>query len=120
MKHIKLQIKTLVLLADADCTHSLFCLFLPGSRVCLIPFFRALLLMPFQVWDVLTDYERLPEFVPNLAICERLPTPEGLPKAIIRLRQVRLTITACAHTVNTSSAPLTLYQGFGRIYLYCL
>ena len=27
-----------------------------------------------DVWGVLTDYEALPRFVPNLEICERLPS----------------------------------------------
>ena len=42
-----------------------------------------------QVYKVLTDYERLPEFVPNLAITERVPLPEGSPPNLVRLRQVR-------------------------------
>jgi Polyketide cyclase / dehydrase and lipid transport len=42
-----------------------------------------------EVWAVLTDYERLPEFVPNLAHSERLETPPGVPKRVARLRQVR-------------------------------
>ena len=29
--------------------------------------------MPAQVWAVLTDYDRLVEFVPNLEACEKLP-----------------------------------------------
>ncbi|KAK9823512.1 hypothetical protein WJX72_003333 [[Myrmecia] bisecta] len=43
---------------------------------------------PADVWDVLTDYQRLPEFVPNLAICERLARPAGAPARVVRLRQV--------------------------------
>lgn len=42
-----------------------------------------------EVWQVLTDYERLPEFVPNLAISERLETPPRAPKRLVRLRQVQ-------------------------------
>jgi hypothetical protein len=41
------------------------------------------------VYDVLTDYERLPEFVPNLAITERVQLPEGSPPNLVRLRQVQ-------------------------------
>eukprot|EP00741_Cyanophora_paradoxa_P010711 tig00020538_g10353.t1 len=37
-----------------------------------------------QIWDVLTDYESLPKFIPNLARCERLEHPTGG----IRLLQV--------------------------------
>ena len=37
-----------------------------------------------QVWRVLTDYDRLAEFVPNLAHCERVG---GAPPGRIRLRQ---------------------------------
>ena len=44
---------------------------------------------PEEVWQVLTDYERLPEFVPNLAVSERLPTPAGAPDRLVRLRQVQ-------------------------------
>ena len=41
-----------------------------------------------DVWDVLTDYEKLPEFVPGLAVCERLPQVAGAPSRLVRLRQV--------------------------------
>ena len=40
-----------------------------------------------QVWRVLTDYERLAEFVPNLERCVRLPRG---PNGRVRLRQARL------------------------------
>lgn len=46
--------------------------------------------MHLQVWDVLTDYEALPNFVPNLALCERLPLPKGVRSGLTRLRQVCL------------------------------
>ena len=42
-----------------------------------------------QVWAVLTDYERLPEVVPNLAVCERIQTPSGMSSRVTRLRQVQ-------------------------------
>ena len=45
-----------------------------------------------QVWDVLTDYEALPEFVPNLALCERLSVPAAMGSRLTRLRQVH-----CGH-----------------------
>lgn len=32
---------------------------------------------PRQVWQTLTDYERLPEFVPNLHSTRRVPHPDG-------------------------------------------
>jgi len=38
-----------------------------------------------QVWDVLTNYEALPTFVPNLERCERLPSPKP---GVVRLRQI--------------------------------
>ena len=41
-----------------------------------------------DVWKTLTDYERLPEFLPGLAGCQRLPPVEGAPKRLIRLRQI--------------------------------
>ncbi|CAL8464995.1 g4530 [Coccomyxa elongata] len=44
--------------------------------------------IPEEVWDVLTDYEALPEFVPNLALCERLAVPAALGTRLTRLRQV--------------------------------
>lgn len=44
-----------------------------------------------QVWDVLTDYENLPAFVPNLMVCERLPVPPEYAGRVVRLRQVRVT-----------------------------
>lgn len=40
------------------------------------------------VWDVLTDYERLSEFIPNLALCERVQLPASAPSRFTRLRQV--------------------------------
>jgi len=39
---------------------------------------------------VLTDYERLPEVVPNLAVCERVQTPTGMSSRVTRLRQVSI------------------------------
>jgi hypothetical protein len=42
-----------------------------------------------QVWDVLTAYEQLPTFVPNLMLCERLPVPFEYAGRVVRLRQVR-------------------------------
>ena len=41
-----------------------------------------------DVWDVLTDYEALPQFIPNLVACERLPLPPGASERMVRLRQV--------------------------------
>ena len=46
------------------------------------------LLQPPQVWDVLTAYEQLPSFVPNLMLCERLPVPFEYAGRVVRLRQV--------------------------------
>ena len=37
---------------------------------------------------MLTDYEALPEFVPNLVLCERLPLPKEAASRMVRLRQV--------------------------------
>ena len=37
---------------------------------------------------MLTDYEALPEFVPNLVLCERLPLPNEAASRMVRLRQV--------------------------------
>ncbi len=42
------------------------------------------------MWEVLTDYERLPEVVPNLAVCERVQTPSGMSSRVTRLRQVSI------------------------------
>ncbi len=52
-------------------------------------FISAQLLIPApfsveQIWQVLTDYESLPDFIPNLTISKRLPHPDGC----IRLEQV--------------------------------
>lgn len=43
-----------------------------------------------ELWAVLTDYEKLPEVVPNLLLSQRLETPPGAPERLVRLRQVRL------------------------------
>lgn len=40
------------------------------------------------VWNVLTDYERLPDFIPNLVMSEELPCPSGAPLGYHRIRQV--------------------------------
>ena len=40
---------------------------------------------------MLTDYENLPAFVPNLMLCERLPVPPEYAGRVVRLRQVRIT-----------------------------
>lgn len=50
------------------------------------------------MWEVLTDYERLPEVVPNLAVCERVQTPSGMSSRVTRLRQVPMLILASAST----------------------
>lgn len=56
-------------------------------------FGSAVMYAGMQVWDVLTDYEALPEFVPNLALCERLAVPPALGTRLTRLRQVH----CCLH-----------------------
>lgn len=40
------------------------------------------------VWDVMTDYDRLAEFIPNLASSERIRLPDSAPDNIVRVRQV--------------------------------
>lgn len=42
------------------------------------------------VWQVLTDYDHLAEFVPNLAISERIALPTNAPRDVVRLRQVNI------------------------------
>lgn len=44
---------------------------------------------PETVWAALTDYDRLAEFVPNLAVSQRIALPPGAPPNVVRLRQVR-------------------------------
>ena len=41
-----------------------------------------------SVWNVLTDYDRLADFVPNLATSEVLPCAPGAPKGYRRIRQI--------------------------------
>lgn len=43
---------------------------------------------PSLVWDVITDYDRLAEFIPNLASSERIRLPDTAPSNVIRVRQV--------------------------------
>ena len=50
-----------------------------------------------QVWQVLTDYERLPEVVPNLAVCERVAAPTGMSSRVTRLRQVTKVVIHAAY-----------------------
>ena len=40
------------------------------------------------VWAVLTDYNQLAEFIPNLAVSQRIALPSSAPPNIIRIRQV--------------------------------
>lgn len=63
---------------------------------------RASIQIPFelkQVWQVITDYDRLADFIPNLTQSQRLPHPAGG----IRLEQVGsqcfLNIKFCARVV---------------------
>ena len=57
-------------------------------------------LIMFQVWEVLTDYERLPEVVPNLAVCERVETPSGMSSRVTRLRQVNPCLAYVVTTIK--------------------
>jgi ribosome-associated toxin RatA of RatAB toxin-antitoxin module len=43
---------------------------------------------PEAVWAVLTDYNRLAEFIPNLAVSQRIALPPNAPPNVIRVRQV--------------------------------
>ena len=52
----------------------------------------------------MTDYERLPEVVPNLAVCERVQTPSGMSRRVTRLRQVCHKKCAC----RSSAKPLCI------------
>lgn len=45
------------------------------------------LLIVRQVWAVLTDYDALADFIPALAVSERLQHPSG-DANLVRLRQV--------------------------------
>ncbi len=56
----------------------------------------------WQVWRVLTDYERLAEFVPNLERCVRLPRG---PNGRVRLRQARFSWTPAAAAAAFAAAP---------------
>ena len=40
------------------------------------------------VWDVLSDYDKLSKFVPNLAASERIKLPPDAPPNVVRLRQI--------------------------------
>ena len=61
-----------------------------------------------QVWRVLTDYERLAEFVPNLERCERLPRG---PNGRVRLRQVCSLTHGAGHGSACLPALLLLAHG---------
>ena len=64
-----------------------------------------------QVWQVLTDYERLPEVVPNLAVCERVQTPTGMSKRVTRLRQVTSPQQITAIASAPGQSPRRAMQG---------
>lgn len=40
------------------------------------------------VWEVLTDYDGLADFIPNLAASERIRLPASAPNNVVRVRQV--------------------------------
>ena len=56
-----------------------------------------------QVWRVLTDYDRLANFVPNLAQCERVG---GAPPGRIRIRQ-----RGCSQVRNMCIRQSSVYAG---------
>ena len=51
------------------------------------------------VWAVVTDYDRLAEFIPNLAVSQRIALPSTAPSNIIRVRQAsaKLVVWRRAH-----------------------
>jgi hypothetical protein len=51
------------------------------------------------VWEVLTDYDHLAEFIPNLAASERIKLPPSAPSNVVRVRQVgyKRMIYMCLH-----------------------
>ena len=65
-----------------------------------------------QVWRVITDYEHLADFIPNLAKSELLPSPEGR----IRLEQVGaqcfLRVKFCARVVLEMTENFPSQLGF--------
>ena len=63
--------------------------------------FAAALLPALQVWRVLTNWERLADFVPNLESCERLPSPRPG-----RVRCCRRCCAAAACPTGGASAAL--------------
>ena len=64
-----------------------------------------------QVWKILTAYERLPEFLPNLLLCERLQPPEhtGNSSRVKRIRQVGSSGMSCS-----GGCSAVVQSGFGR------
>jgi hypothetical protein len=54
------------------------------------------------VWHVLTDYNRLAEFIPNLAVSQRIALPRNAPSNIIRVRQVSLAACTQRSALPTS------------------
>lgn len=83
-------------------------------------------LLPFSshqaVWAVLTDYGRLAEFIPNLAVSQRIALPPTAPPNIIRIRQVRqpamppscavdkLLVVLCKSSVRVYELARQIYQ----------
>ncbi|MBT9311035.1 SRPBCC family protein [Leptothoe kymatousa] len=68
-----------------------------------------------QVWKVLTDYERLADFVPNLTLSRRLERPDGG----IRLEQIGaqcfLNVKFCARVILDMTETFPRELGFAMV-----
>lgn len=56
------------------------------------------------MWAVLTDYSRLAEFIPNLAVSQRIALPPNAPPNVIRVRQVGTSTVAGRDAVQAVAA----------------
>ena len=73
---------------------------------------------PALVWNVVTDYNRLAEFVPNLASSERIRLPTTAPDNVVRVRQVgyKNMFYMCLHAESVMDIVEKPYRYVGREY----
>lgn len=75
------------------------------------------------VWEVLTDYNRLAEFIPNLAVSQRIALPRSAPANVIRVRQASLLQAGRCVPRRTLPALMSLrcmQVGYKRMLYMCL
>ncbi|KAG7675313.1 hypothetical protein KSW81_002814 [Nannochloris sp. 'desiccata'] len=67
------------------------------------------------VWEVLTDYDHLADFIPNLAASERIKLPPSAPANVVRVRQGKWMLSEGAADPELAGAGYTGPQNTAEI-----